>query len=132
MFHIGDIPRNLTTSLECHYLKWLLIYGSNHGRYWFSHIVCSPFTSMVCTEIKLWFLAPSNISEQIHWILCPKLLYFLRKYTKSSKIRSRCAEPLKMTWRTIFSLYHNLCYSSLQISSQILKIIIRFVEILFI
>ena len=36
-----------------------------------------------------------NISDQIHRIRCPKLLYFLRKCTKSSKIRPRGAVPLK-------------------------------------
>ena len=39
------------------------------------------------------FWVPWNISDQIHRILCPKLLYFLRKCTKSSKIRPRGAVP---------------------------------------
>ena len=34
------------------------------------------------------FLVPWNFSNQIHWIICLKLISFLRKYTKSSKIRS--------------------------------------------
>ena len=40
------------------------------------------------------FWVPWNISNQMHWILCPKLLYFMRTYTKSSKIRFRGAVPL--------------------------------------
>ena len=38
MFLIGNILRNLTTALEFHWLKWLLTYGSKHGKLWFSHI----------------------------------------------------------------------------------------------
>ena len=41
------------------------------------------------------FGVPWNISDQISRICCPKLLYFLRKCTKSSKIRPRGAVPLK-------------------------------------
>ena len=70
-------------------LKWLLIYGSKHGKYWFSHIFHCNFTTMVSTEVNCDFWVPWNISDQIHRILCPKLLYFLRKCTKSSKIRPR-------------------------------------------
>ena len=40
------------------------------------------------------FCLPLNISDQIHRILCPKLLYVLRKCTKSSKIRPRGVVPL--------------------------------------
>ena len=32
MFLIGNIPRNLITALEFHKLKWLMIYGSKHGK----------------------------------------------------------------------------------------------------
>ena len=41
----------------------------------------------------LW--VPWNISDQIHRILCPNLVYFLRKCTKFSKIRPRGAVPPK-------------------------------------
>ena len=57
MFFVGNILRNLPTALEFHYHKWLLIYGSKRGKCWFSHIVYSSFTTMVSTEIKLWFLS---------------------------------------------------------------------------
>ena len=49
MFLKGNILRNLTSALEFHWLKWLLIYGSKHGKYWFSHIVYNDFTTMVST-----------------------------------------------------------------------------------
>ena len=39
------------------------------------------------------FLSFFEHSYQIHLILCPKLLYFFRKYTNSSKIRSRGPVP---------------------------------------
>ena len=57
MFLIGDIPRNLITALEFHYFKWLLIYGSKRGKYWFLHIFYCNITAMVSTEVKLWFLS---------------------------------------------------------------------------
>ena len=53
MFFIGNILRNLTTALEFHWLKWLLIYGSKPEKYCVSHIVYSNLTTMVSTEIKL-------------------------------------------------------------------------------
>ena len=55
MFLIGHIPRNLTTALEFHKLKWLLSYGSKHEKYWFSYICYYNFTTMDSTEVKLWF-----------------------------------------------------------------------------
>ena len=48
MFLIGDISRNLITALKVYYLKWLLIYGSKHIKY---------FTKMASTEVKLRFLS---------------------------------------------------------------------------
>ena len=33
MFLIGNILGNLITEMEFHELKWLLIYGSKHGKY---------------------------------------------------------------------------------------------------
>ena len=35
---IGNILRNLSTALTFYELKWLLIYRSKHGKYWFWHI----------------------------------------------------------------------------------------------
>ena len=58
MFLINNIPKNLITELKFHYVKWLLIYGWKHGKYWFSQIVYCNFTTMVCAEAKLWFLSP--------------------------------------------------------------------------
>ena len=43
----------------------------------------------------LCFLSSLEHSDQIHRMFCPKLLYFLKKCTKSSKIRSRVLYPLK-------------------------------------
>ena len=57
MFLIGNISGNLITALKFHLLKWLLIYGSKHGKYWFSHIFHCNFTTVVSTEVKLWFLS---------------------------------------------------------------------------
>ena len=55
---LRNILRNVTTALEFHWLKWLLAYGSEHGKYWFSHIVYSNFTTMfLSAEIKLWCLS---------------------------------------------------------------------------
>ena len=55
-----------------------MIYGSEHGKYWFSRIVYNNFTTMVSTENVIFqFIGTSY--NQIHWILRPKLLYFLRK-----------------------------------------------------
>ena len=53
---------------------------------------------MVSTEVKLWFLIPWNISDQIHRILCPKLLYFLRKCTifKTKAQRCSCTIPSQL------------------------------------
>ena len=42
------------------------------------------------------FWVPWNISDQIHRILCPNLVYFLRKCTKFSKIRPEVQYPLKV------------------------------------
>ena len=57
LYFIGNISGKLITVLEFHWLKWLLIYGSKHGKYWFSHIFHCNFTTMVSTEAKLWFLS---------------------------------------------------------------------------
>ena len=57
MFLIGNISGNQIIALEFHKLKWLLIYGSKHGKYWFSHIFHCNFTTMVSTEVRLWFLS---------------------------------------------------------------------------
>ena len=58
MFLVGNILTLLTTALELHLLKWLLIYEPKYGKYWFSHTVYNTFTTMVyTTEIKLWFLS---------------------------------------------------------------------------
>ena len=50
---------------------------------------------MVSTEIKSDFWVPWNISDQIHRILCPKLLYFLEKMHKVFKNKAQgCCTPL--------------------------------------
>ena len=36
---------------------WLLIYGSKHRKYWFTHVFHCNFTTIVSTEVKLWFLS---------------------------------------------------------------------------
>ena len=57
------------------------------------------------------FWVPWNISDQIHRILCPNLVYFLRKCTKSSKIRPRGAVPpqstgTQYTWQSFNEKQH--------------------------
>ena len=68
-----------------------MIYGLKHGKYWFSHIFYSSFAPLDSTKIKLQFSSFLEQSNQIHWIFCKKSLSFFRKYTNSSKIRSRGA-----------------------------------------
>ena len=66
----------------------------NIKKYLFSHTFYCNFTTMVSAEIKVWFLSSLEHCNQIHRILCQKLLYILRKFTKSSKMRSWGAVPL--------------------------------------
>ena len=49
---------------------------------------------MVYTEVNCNFWVPWNISNQIHRIFCPKLLYFFEKMHKVLKIRPKGAVPL--------------------------------------
>ena len=85
----------------------------------FTHCLPGIVTSQSWSLLK-WkcdFLVPWNISNQIHWILCPKWLYFLRKYTKSSKIRSRGAVPLKGWFARITLLLRS--YTQMVISQTV-------------
>ena len=110
MFLIGNILSSLITELEFTQLKWILIYGSKHGKYWFSQFFFyNNFKTIVSTEIKLWFFwIPRNNSNQIHLIPFLKLLFFLRKYTKSSIIRSNGAVPLSVfSWHVCVLIMHS-------------------------
>ena len=73
MFLRCNILRNLTTALEFHKLKWLLIYDSKHGKYWNFEFLGT-------------FLIRSTDSLS-------KIALFFDKYTKSSKIGARGAVP---------------------------------------
>ena len=101
--HIGDkwnlfltvnILRNLTTALEF----------TNPSGHWFMDqnivnidfhtlfiSVTSQLTTMVSTEDNTKFWVPWNISNQVHGILCPKLLYFFEKIHKLFKNKVRDA-----------------------------------------
>ena len=84
VFHIGSIPRNQITALEFHQLKWLLIHSSKHGKYWFSHILYSYLTTMVSTEVKLWFFEflGTFLTRSIGYFV-QNCFIFLRKCTQS-------------------------------------------------
>ena len=97
MFLIGNISKNLITALEFHQLKWLLIYGSKHVKYWFSHSFTVTLQQLSLLNIWVSWI----ISGQIRRILCPMLLYFLRKCIKSSKIRPGVLYPLKSSYSQI-------------------------------
>ena len=76
---------------------------SNSSGYWFmaQNMENIDFRTFFVVTSQQWpllkyncdFWVPWNISDQIHRILCPNLLYFVRKCTKSSKIRPRGAVP---------------------------------------
>ena len=68
-----------------------------HGKYWFSHIFFCNFKTMVSTAIKLWFL-----SSLEHFWSDPidnlsKVVFLLRKCTKSSKNKVGGSTPLSIT-----------------------------------
>ena len=65
---------------------------------------------MVCTEVKLWFLSLWNISDQIHRLLCPKLLYFLRKCAVLKNKVQGCCTPLS-TQLLLNGAFHSVIHS---------------------
>ena len=98
MILIGNILRNLTTAREFHYLKWLLIYGSKYGKYWFSHIVHSNFTTMVSTETKLWFLSFLEHFWSDPLDILSKGVLFLEKIHKTFQNNVQgCSAPLNVS-----------------------------------
>ena len=76
---------------------------TNSSGYWFTpqNIENIDFCTFFTGTSQQWsllkwncdFWVSWNISDQLHRIHCPKLLYFFRKCTKSSKIRLRGAVP---------------------------------------
>ena len=87
VFLVGNILRNL--------LHWNF---TSLSGYWFmdQKLKKNDFNTLFTVTLQPWCLVKSNcdlrvfwnISNQIHWILCPRLLYILRRHTKSLKIRS--------------------------------------------
>ena len=105
-FLIGNIPRNLITALEFHELKWLLIYGSKHRKYWFSHFFYCSFTTVDFTEVKLWVFEFLGIFlTRFIGYFAQSCFIFLRKCTKSLKIRPKGAVPLNVKLFNTHYLY---------------------------
>ena len=105
MFLIGNILRNLITALEFPDLKWFLIYRSQHGKYWFSHIYTVTSKPFSLLDLNCDFLVTLNISNQIHLILCPKLIHFFEKIHKIFKKKVQgCSIPLNYT--TFLLIFH--------------------------
>ena len=95
MFLIGNIPGNLITEPEFHLLKWLLIYGSKHGKYWFLHIFHCNFTTMASTEVKLRFLSSLEHFWPDPWDTLSKTSLFFEKMHKVFKNKAQgCSTPL--------------------------------------
>ena len=83
---------------------WLLLH--NNGLYWSKTVI---------------FEFLENISDQIHMILCPKLLHFFEKMHKVFKNKVQgCCTPLKSNFNFIFSGHpelHSLRDKKLQLVS---------------
>ena len=72
-----------------------MIYGSKHGKYWFLHIFHCNFTTMVSTEVKLWFLS----SLEHFWpdpkgALSKVALFFEKMHKVFKNKAQRCSTPL--------------------------------------
>ena len=106
MFLIVNIPRDLTTALGFHLLKWLLIYGSKHAKYWFSHIVHCNFTTMVFTEINLWFLSSLEyfLSDPLDTLSKVALLFRETHKVVKNKVQG-CSNPLKVETCANFEIF---------------------------
>ena len=95
MFLIGNISRNLITALEFHSLKYLLIYGSKHGKYWFSHMFYYNFTTMVSTEGNLLFLSYfEHFWPDPQDTLSKVVLYFKKMHKVFKNKAQGCSTPL--------------------------------------
>ena len=109
MFLISNILRNLITTLEFPQLKWLLIFESKHV-----NIDFHTFLLQLQNQILYWnktdktdFWVPWNISNQIHLIQCPKLLYRFEKIHKVFKSKvlgcSTPLTPMQFCWEPLIS-----------------------------
>ena len=125
MFLIGGIPKNIITALEFHSLNWLFIYGSKHRKYWFRH----KFYLYLHNNGLHWgttvniFEFLGNITDQIHTILCPKLPAAVRKCSKSSKIRTMGAVPLKRIIQSSICNIILLCNYGIRYSQTVIPIL---------
>ena len=95
MFLIGNILMNLITALEFPQLQWLLIYGSKHVIYLFSHNFYCNFKTVVSTEIKLIFESLGTFLIRSIWYFVRGCLFFekVRKVFKNNV--QGCSTPLK-------------------------------------
>ena len=87
------------TALEFYLFEWLLINGSKHGQYWFSHIVYSSFTTV--------FWVPLNISYHIHLILCSILELMKNMYFLLSVATCLLMLVSSMVWGSIHQDYYS-------------------------
>ena len=77
-----------------------MIYGSKHGKYWFSYIFHCNFTTMVSTEVKLWFLSSLEHFWPYPWDTLSEVALFFEKMHKVFKNKAQgCSTPLKRTFR---------------------------------
>ena len=82
-----------------------MIYESKHGNNDFSHIVYSNFTTMVSTDIKLWFLSSLEhfLSDPLN--ILPKVTLFFEKIHKGFKYNGY-STPLSHVQMDIGSSWH--------------------------
>ena len=72
-----------------------MIYGSKHGKYWFSHIFHCYVTTMVSTEVKLWFLSSLEHFWPDPYDTLSEVALFFEKMHKVFKNKAlRCSAPL--------------------------------------
>ena len=74
-----------------------MVYGSKHGKYWFSLIFYRHFTAMVSTEVKLWFLIFLEIFLTLSIGYSSKVaLYFEKMHQVFQNMTQRCCTPLSV------------------------------------
>ena len=72
-----------------------MIYGSKHGKYWFSHIFLCNFTTMASTEVKLWFLSSvEHFWTDLQDTLSKFGLFFEKMHKVFENKVQRCSTPL--------------------------------------